>query len=93
MDNFVALVAPIAAVGAFYVVAPVMLDAYARFRGTKHVTCPETGGPAEIRVDAAQAALTAALGPPDAEVRRCSRWPLRHYCLEDCVSQISAPVD
>jgi hypothetical protein len=93
MDSFAALVAPIAAVGALYVVAPVMLDAYSRFRGTKQVTCPETGGPAEIRVDAAQAALTAALGPPDAEVRRCSRWPQRQHCLEQCVSQISAPVE
>ena len=93
MDSFVALVAPIAAVGALYVVAPVMLDAYAHFRGAKLVICPETGEPAEIRVDAAQAAVTAALGPPDAEVRRCSRWPLREYCHEECVSQISAPVD
>jgi hypothetical protein len=87
MDMFT-LVAPIAAVGSLYVVVPVVADAYRRFRGPKVVTCPENQKPADIQLDVAQAAATAALGKPQLEVTACSRWPQQHYCGQECVQQL-----
>jgi hypothetical protein len=88
MENVLAVIAPIVAVGAVYVVVPVVADTYRRFRGKKMVTCPETGAPAEIELNASHAAATSATGIPEAEVIQCSRWPERHYCAQDCVAQI-----
>ncbi len=91
MDNLLTAVVPIAAVGALYVVVPVVVDAYRRFRGPKVVTCPETHEPAEVHVDAAHAASTAAVGKPELHVVRCSRWPQRHYCAQECADQLESP--
>ena len=88
MDSLLTVVAPIAAVGALYVVVPVVTDAYRRFRGTKVVICPETHAPAEIQLDVGQAAASMATGPPDLKVTRCSRWPERHYCDQACAKQV-----
>ena len=88
MDNFLALVAPIAAIGALYVVAPVAVGAYRRFRRPRQVTCPETGTLEEIQIDAAEAARSAAFGRPELHVFRCSRWPERHYCNQECLRDV-----
>ena len=88
MDSMLTLVAPIAAVGTLYVVVPVVADAYRRFRGPKSVICPENQKPAEIELDAGQAAASAAFGKPDLQVIRCSRWPERHYCDHECTSEL-----
>jgi len=82
------VIALIIALGAVYVVAPMVADAYHRFRGTKVVTCPEDQQAVEIIVDAAHAASTAALGPPELRVTHCSRWMQRHYCDQKCVEQL-----
>ncbi len=88
MNNLLSVVGPIAALGALYVVIPVATDAYRRFRGTKTVTCPDTGTAADVQLDTHHAALSMAFGPPDLKVTRCSRWPERHYCDQGCVKQV-----
>jgi hypothetical protein len=88
MDSLLTVVAPIAAIGALYVVVPVMTEAYRRFRGVKAVTCPDADWPAAIELDVGHAAVSMALGPPDLRVMRCSRWPERHYCDQACVEQV-----
>ena len=88
MNNLLTVVGPIAALGTLYVVIPVATDAYRRFRGAKPVTCPDTGLPAEIRLDTNHAAISSAFGPADLKVTRCSRWPERHYCDQACVKQV-----
>jgi hypothetical protein len=86
--DMMTLIGPIAALGGVYVVAPVVADAYRRFRGAKAVTCPENQRSAEVQLDVAQAAATAALGKPQLEVTSCSRWPERHYCGQECLAQL-----
>ncbi len=88
MNNWLAVVGSIVAVGALYVVAPVVALTYRRFRGPRTVTCPENREPAEIEVSARHAAVTAAFGRPDIEITRCSRWPVHERCGRECRSEV-----
>jgi hypothetical protein len=82
------VMAAVVVLGLVYVVVPVVLDTYRRFRGTKHVTCPETKLPADIDLDATQASLSAIAGKPDLLVTGCSHWPERRGCDQECVAEV-----
>ena len=56
-----------------------------RYRGTKIVTCPETGRPAIVEVDALHATLTSTVGLPDVRLENCSRWPIKEQCGQECL--------
>jgi len=92
MDSMFSIIGPIAAVGAVYVVVPVVADTYRRFRGKRSVTCPETKQTAEIELDAGLLAARAAVGSrtdqSDFKVLTCSRWPERHECGQECLTQV-----
>jgi hypothetical protein len=77
----------VAAVGALYVVVPVASDAFFRYRRKRSVRCPETGGTAEVKIDAVRAALDGAAGRPGLHVQDCSLWPQRRDCERACVTQ------
>ena len=49
---------------------------YSRYRGTKIVTCPETGRPAIVEIDTLHASMTSTVGLPDIRLENCWRWPL-----------------
>jgi hypothetical protein len=66
-----------------------VLRSYIRFRGKRLVTCPETQRPAAVEVDAARAAISAATGLEHLELHRCSRWPERAGCGQECLQQIA----
>jgi hypothetical protein len=61
-----------------------------KHRGTRVVTCPETKGPAAVRVDITHAAKTIAANDPALRVRSCSRWPEREKCGQQCLAEIAA---
>jgi hypothetical protein len=84
----VMLVMSILALGLIYVVVPVALTTYRRFRSPKTVICPETGRGATIRLNAEQAAISATVGTPDLQVRDCANWPERRPCAQDCLAQL-----
>ncbi len=88
MESFLTVVIPIAAVGALYVVLPVVADAYSRFRGSRMVTCPDTQAPADVAIDAGHAAATSAFGKPDLRIKQCSRWPEHEQCGQECLSEV-----
>ena len=88
MDNILTVVAPIAAVGALYVVAPVVAHTYRRFRGPRTVTCPENHESVEIQIDAGEAAASAAFGKPELRVKRCARWPEHQHCGQECLAEV-----
>jgi hypothetical protein len=81
------LIAAVIGLGLFYSVLPVVLDAYRRFRNQKVVTCPDTRGLAEVRLDACWAAFTAIFGKPLLKVRHCTLWPHEKNCAERCVKE------
>jgi hypothetical protein len=82
------LILLLAAVCAMYFVLPVVTRTFARYRGNRVISCPETRKPAAIKVDAVHAAMTAAIKHPDLRLRSCSRWPEREDCGQECLLQV-----
>jgi hypothetical protein len=60
-----------------------------QYRGDRVVTCPETGRPAAVRIDAAHAAITTAKGAGHVRLAACSRWATRGRCDEACLVEAS----
>jgi hypothetical protein len=61
---------------------------FVRFRGPRHLVCPQTGSFALVRIGAFHAALTSLLDSPDLRVTSCSRWPDRRDCGQECLRHI-----
>jgi len=79
------LIVAIVAVGALFVLLPLGAHTFARYRAARVLPCPETGRSAQVGVDAARAAFTAAFGPPRLRARECSLWPARRGCAQGCL--------
>jgi hypothetical protein len=65
-----------------------LVRAFSQYRGTKIVTCPDTGRPAVVEVDAPHASMTSTLGLPDIRLENCSRWPLNEQCGQECLTDL-----
>jgi hypothetical protein len=65
-----------------------LVRGFSQYRGTKIVTCPETGRPAVVEVDAPHALMTSTVGLPDIRLENCSRWPLREQCGQECLTNL-----
>ena len=74
------------AVALLYVLMPLVADTFRRFRSPRMLRCPETGGKAEVGIDASRAALTSAFGQPLLRARSCSLWPEKEQCKQDCLT-------
>src|SRR5579862_2590597 len=84
----------VAALGIVLLICIHQARTYARFRGARVVTCPETRAAAGVAIDAWHAAATALHRHPDLRLESCSRWPERGGCGQECISQIEgAPED
>lgn len=82
----------IVAVGLLFVIVPLVASVYSKWRGVRVVTCPENKETAAVEVDAVGATVGELLGRPHLELRRCSRWPERLHCGQECLREIeSAP--
>lgn len=80
------LIVALVALAALYVIFPTVLQAFLRYRRPRILTCPETGGPVAIHLDAARAAATSAYDEhPHLQVRQCSLWPERQGCGQACL--------
>jgi hypothetical protein len=89
MDKPLLVLAAIAALGLVYVVFPVVMDAFMRYRKIRRVTCPEEEKTALMNIDAKAAALAAAKGKTQLRVINCSLWPEKRDCAQHCLAQIS----
>jgi len=85
MTNALITIAAVLALGTLFVLLPVAVHTWQRYRYRKVVTCPETNQPAEIAIDAPRAALSSVFGRVKARVRECSLWPKRKGCAQRCV--------
>jgi len=65
-----------------------LVRAFSRYRGTRIVTCPETGRPAVVEVNALHASLTSTVGPPDIRLENCWRWPVKEQCGQECLANL-----
>ncbi len=79
------VIAAIIAVAVGYVLLPVAADTFRRFRTKRSLSCPVTGGEAEVGIDAGRAAWTSAFGRALLRVKNCSLWPARKNCPQDCL--------
>lgn len=71
-----------------------LVTAFSKVRGSKVVTCPETGKPTIVEVDAVHATLTSAFGHPDIRLQECARWPIKRDCGQECLLDLDvAPSD
>jgi hypothetical protein len=61
---------------------------FAEYKEPKVVTCPETGAPAVIYVDALHSAIHRLLGRNRMRLTGCSRWNERGPCDQACLSQL-----
>jgi hypothetical protein len=69
------------------------LGAYFTFRGKRLITCPETHQTEAVDVAARKAALTALFGEPTLRLDRCTRWPVRQDCGQECLQQVESDPD
>ena len=67
----------------------VYLPILAKFHGLKRVTCPQDGGRALIQVAAFRSAVGRVHGDSTLRVSRCSRWPARSGCAQNCAAQLT----
>ena len=67
--------------------------AFWRARGERLVECPETHAPAGVSLDAKGAARAALRGQRHFELEKCTRWPERAGCGQDCLQEIAAAPD
>jgi hypothetical protein len=86
MNTPLIIMLSIIALGGLYVLFPVMMDTFQRYREMKVVKCPETAGSAGVWIDARYAAVTSAFGKPRLRVGHCSLWPERKGCNQDCLN-------
>jgi hypothetical protein len=75
----------LALIALLLVLAPVVVGAYARFRGARHFRCPLAGVAVDVQLDAGHAALTAAYGRPALRISGCTLWPRRSWCAQACL--------
>ncbi len=80
-------ISAILAAGILFVLAPVAVDTYRRYRNRKVVICPENKNFAEVELKAGRAGLMSALGKSKLAVKWCSRWPYKKGCAEECVKE------
>lgn len=66
---------------------------YVRLRGTRVVTCPETGKAVAVELNAAHAARTSILSAPDFTLTDCTRWPEREGCDQECLGEVEQNPD
>jgi len=85
MDTAADLMVTVLIASASYFGIKWLASAYSRYRGNKIVTCPETGRPAIVEVDALHASMTSIVGPPDIRLKNCWRWPLKEQCGQECL--------
>ena len=85
MDRLLLLIAGVVTLGFFFVIAPAVVNTYRRYRKRKTIICPDTGQIVEVELKAVHAGLMSALGKHWVRVKRCSLWPRKKGCAQECV--------
>ncbi len=82
MYRLLLLIAGAVALGFYFVIAPVVVNTYRRYRNRRTIVCPDTGQIAEVKVKALHAGLTSVLGKQQARVKWCSLWLRKKVALK-----------
>jgi len=76
----------IVALGIVYVMLPIGLETFFRYRLRKPLHCPVTGEEGWVLLDARRAGVSAAFGRSCLRVKSCSLWPARDACGRECLN-------
>ncbi len=85
MKTALITIAMVVALGGLYVLLPLMIHTFQRYRNKRVLTCPETEGLAEVDIDSRRAAFSSAFGRPLLKIKNCTLWPKKRGCDEDCI--------
>jgi hypothetical protein len=75
------------ALGVVYLLVPAIASVFFSYRRPLSLSCPETKTSATVGIAAWRAALTQFLGAPRLLVKRCSFWPGRSGCKQQCLAE------
>lgn len=93
MDTAVSSLIAMALAAALWFAFRWLVRSFSKYRGSRIVTCPETGRPAVVEVDALHASLTSTVGLPDIRLNHCSRWPIKEQCGQECLTNLDVAPD
>jgi hypothetical protein len=62
---------------------------YNHYRGSRAVSCPETHRQVAVSFDALHAAITGFFKKPDLRLAKCTLWPMKVYCAQECIPEAS----
>jgi uncharacterized protein DUF1761 len=62
---------------------------YNRYGGTRAVSCPKIHRQVAVSFDALHAAITGFFKKPDLRVVKCTLWPKKVYCGQECIPEAS----
>lgn len=93
MDTAVSLLIAITLAAALWFGLRWLVRSGSKYRGSRTITCPETGKPAVVEVDALHALLTSTVGLPDIRLKDCSRWPIKQQCGQECLTELDVAPD
>ena len=79
------VIAAVIAMAVLFVLLPLVVHTFQRYRKKKVVRCPQTNGLAEVDIDAPRAAFSALFGRPLLRVKNCTLWPKRKGCGDGCL--------
>jgi hypothetical protein len=87
MKTPIITIASIIALAVLFVLLPLLVYTFQRYRKKRVLRCPETDQLAEIDINARSAAFSSLFGRPLLKVKNCTLWLKRKHCGEDCLKQ------
>ena len=88
METVWVLIAAVILIGFFYVLVPLVINTFQRYRRKRVLRCPETGMLVEVDIDAKQAAFSSPFGKPLLRVKNCTLWPEKENCHMKCLAKV-----
>lgn len=82
------VIAAVMALAAIYVMLPVFLYVFSRYRKGKNVRCEELNQDGCIYINASKAALYSLIGESKLQIKQCSLWNGTKDCKQECLDQI-----
>jgi hypothetical protein len=63
---------------------------YKHYRGSRAVSCPKTHRQVAVSFDALHAAITGFFKKPDLRLAKCTLWPKKVYCRQECIPEAAS---
>jgi len=83
------LIAAVILLGTFYVLVPLVMHNFTRYRKKRVLRCPETGILVEVDLDTQLAACSSPFGKPLLRVKNCTLWPKRRSYNMECLANVT----